>query len=69
MKTLVIGLLLMSMSGFSQESSTKKSQDSGVETIVKKTKKDRKKKVEMCHECGKPEEHCDCEGEEHKKDK
>lgn len=28
-------------------------------------KKSRRKKVQMCHECGKPETECECEGEEH----
>jgi hypothetical protein len=28
-------------------------------------KKSRRKKVEMCQECGKPEPQCECEGEEH----
>ncbi len=28
-------------------------------------KKKRRKKVQMCHECGKPETQCECEGEEH----
>ena len=68
MKMLILGLLLVSMNGFAQESSKTKSPESNVEKIVKKSKPDRKKKVEMCHECGKPEEQCDCKGEEHKKD-
>lgn len=67
MKMLVLGLLFVSISGFAEESTKAKSQESGVESIVKKSKKDRKKKVEMCHECGKPEEQCDCKGDEHKK--
>lgn len=33
-------------------------------------KKTRRKKVEMCHECGKPEPECECEGhgDGHKED-
>lgn len=27
--------------------------------------KSRRKKIQMCHECGKPEPECECEGEEH----
>ncbi len=29
---------------------------------TKTVKKSRRKKVEMCHECGKPETQCECEG-------
>jgi hypothetical protein len=29
---------------------------------TKPGKKSRRKKVEMCHECGKPEPQCECEG-------
>jgi len=29
-------------------------------------KKKRRKKVQMCHECGKPETKCECEGEGHR---
>jgi|APGre2960657468_1045069.scaffolds.fasta_scaffold96761_1 hypothetical protein len=68
MKMFTLVLLLVSMNGYAQESSKTKSPESNVEKIVKKSKHDRKKKVEMCHECGKPEEQCDCKGEEHKKD-
>ena len=46
--------------------------DSGVKQILesKEAKKSikkriRRKKVQMCHECGKPEKKCECEGEEH----
>lgn len=67
MKMFILGLLLVSMNGFTQESTKTKPQESGVEKIVRKSKSDRKKKVEMCHECGKPEEHCGCKGEEHRK--
>lgn len=28
-------------------------------------KRSRRKKVQMCHDCGKAETECDCEGEEH----
>jgi hypothetical protein len=34
-------------------------------TKEKNEKKTRRKKVQMCHECGKPETECECEGEEH----
>lgn len=35
------------------------------ETTQSNKVKKRRKKVHMCHECGKPETECDCEGEEH----
>lgn len=69
MKFIITSFLLFTINGYAQiETSQPKTEDS-VETIVKKVKKDRKRKVEMCHECGKPEEQCDCKGEEHKKSK
>ncbi len=67
MKILLTALVLSSLSAFAHEESAKPKAEESVETIVKKSKKERKKKVEMCHECGKPEVQCDCEGEEHKK--
>lgn len=33
-----------------------------VQKITSETKKTRKKKVEMCSECGKPEPECECHG-------
>lgn len=35
----------------------------GVESMVKESKSSRRKKVEMCHDCGKPEVNCDCPDE------
>lgn len=40
--------------------------ENAVQKITSETKKARKKKVEMCSECGKPESECDCPG--HKKE-
>ncbi len=68
MKFLLTFALLTSVSVFAQtptDSTETKTQP--VENMVKEAKKDRKKKVEMCHDCGKPEAQCDCKGEEHKK--
>ncbi|RYZ93093.1 MAG: hypothetical protein EOP06_02180 [Proteobacteria bacterium] len=47
---------------------TKTGADSAVSAMTCKEKKTRKKKVEMCAECGKPESECECEtkGTEHK---
>lgn len=67
MKSLFLIAVLFSFSGYAQETTTKEKKETSVESMVKSSKKDRKKKVEMCHECGKPEVNCDCKGEEHKK--
>lgn len=39
-----------------------------VEGMVKESKTSRRKKVEMCHDCGKPEVNCDCPEEMKKKE-
>ena len=39
-----------------------------VQGIVKEAKSSRRKKVEMCHDCGKPEVNCDCPEELKKKE-
>lgn len=67
MKFLIAGVLLFSIGGYAHDENPKPKAEGSVETIVKEVKKGRKKKAEMCHECGKPEEKCDCEGEEHRK--
>lgn len=65
---LLIFLTLLSISFADEVKSSKKEAKSSVQEIVKEGKSSRKKKVEMCHDCGKPESQCDCEGEDHKKD-
>lgn len=68
MKLFLVLTLMISMSAFGQTSTDKiEKKDQAVENVLKPTKKDRSKKVEMCHDCGKPESQCDCEGEEHDK--
>lgn len=57
MKFLALVLLMTSFSTFAQAETPK---TKGVESIVKEAKRDRSKKVEMCHDCGKPESECDC---------
>lgn len=69
MRILLSALMLVSLSSFAQTEASKPKSQGAMETMVKKVKKERKRKVEMCHECGKPEEQCDCKGEDHKKDK
>ncbi|MBD66238.1 MAG: hypothetical protein CME62_13590 [Halobacteriovoraceae bacterium] len=46
-----------------QESNTKTMKPT--EAKENQTKPRRRKKVMMCHECGKPEVECECEGEGH----
>lgn len=69
MKMILLIVLTVSSISFADEvKSSKKETKSSVQEIVKEGKSSRKKKVEMCHDCGKPESQCDCEGEDHKKD-
>ncbi len=70
MKFLFIVFFLVFTSAYADEIKSEQTTEKGknVESVLKDSKKDRKKKVEMCHDCGKPEVNCDCEGEEHKKD-
>ncbi|MGE3611431.1 MAG: hypothetical protein AB7I27_17695 [Bacteriovoracaceae bacterium] len=70
MKFLLIVFFLVFTSAKADEIKSEQTNEQGknVQSVLKDAKKDRKKKVEMCHDCGKPEVNCDCEGEEHKKD-
>lgn len=69
MKMILLIVLTLSSISFADEvKSSKKETKSSVQEIVKEGKSSRKKKVEMCHDCGKPESQCDCEDEDHKKD-
>lgn len=47
----------------------KNHKQTAVEGMVKEAKSSRRKKVEMCHDCGKPEVNCDCPEELKKKEK
>lgn len=51
-------------SSFAQESTSQNPDKAtkAVEAVTGKDKKARKKKVEMCAECGKPESECECHG-------
>ncbi len=71
MKSLKIGFiaaaLLFTVGVFAEE--IKSSKPAAQEqTVLPKEKKSRKKKVEMCAECGKPESECECDHEK-KEDK
>lgn len=68
MKSLLLCVLFISSATYANNERKKTHPEPHkVENMVKEAKKERKKKVEMCHDCGKPESQCDCEGEEHKK--
>lgn len=63
MKSFLILTLCLSISAFADEHDHKDHKDhkhSNVEGMVKEAKSSRRKKVEMCHDCGKPEVNCDC---------
>ncbi len=60
---LFLGTLMCSQNSFAQEDIdsvlNKKEENQSTE------KKSRRKKIQMCHECGKPETECECKGEGH----
>jgi CDGSH-type Zn-finger protein len=68
-KVLLLAALFTSFytfKGWSENNSTKIAN----KKEVKKSTKKRRKKVEMCQECGKPEHDCECDGHhEEKNDK
>ena len=55
----VVSCLLMSLM-FCSVAIAEEAKPKNVEGIVKEAKSGRRKKVEMCHDCGKPEVNCDC---------
>ena len=61
--TVFLGCLMFSLPTFADANiDNMMSKKEASQTTKKKT---RRKKVQMCHECGKPETECECEGEEH----
>lgn len=60
MTTLMFGCLIFTSTSFAN--STVKDIIKPTEEIKPAKKRSRRKKVEMCHECGKPETKCECEG-------
>lgn len=74
MKTLTIAFVAVFAFGataFGEEnkSTPTQSADKAVQTITGTEKTKRKKKVEMCGECGKPEAECECKGHKDEKKK
>lgn len=72
-KIIVCASLFISLSAVADEKHEehkdhKGHKHSNVESIVKEGKSSRRKKVEMCHDCGKPEVNCDCPEEVKKKE-
>lgn len=61
--SLMFGCFMFSGNSFAEDELNKviekKEQNQSTE------KKSRRKKVQMCNECGKPELECECEGEDH----
>lgn len=73
LKIISVASLLVSLSAFADEDHAdhkdhKGHKHSNVESMVKEGKSSRRKKVEMCHDCGKPEVNCDCPEEVKKKE-
>lgn len=63
MKSLALIVVLTLTSAYANEvKTTQKVEKGNVQNVLKEARKERKKKVEMCHDCGKPEVNCDCEG-------
>jgi hypothetical protein len=68
MKLLLIVLVIFSGSAFSNEkkfssnAAKENGKENAIQKIVKEGKKERRKRVQMCHDCGKPEPECTCEG-------
>lgn len=67
MKFVMMMALIISTPIFANEKDSTRNESKTVQEIVKEGKSSRKKKVEICHDCGKPESKCDCEGDEHRK--
>ncbi len=64
----VAALFAIGASSSAQEAKTEPT-EKAVKVLTGTEKKSRKKKVEMCAECGKPETECDCDGhKDHTKD-
>ena len=62
-KLIIVMSLCLSVSAYADEHDHKDHKDhkpSTVEGMVKTSKSSRRPKVEMCHDCGKPEVNCDC---------
>lgn len=60
-------VLLSANLAWAQDSKIEASKSENVvQKITGQEKKTRKKKVEMCAECGKPESECECHGHEKK---
>lgn len=60
---LVIGFTLLTSNASAHKHENEVSSENQSKQSTEK--RSRRKKVQMCHECGKPETQCECEGEEH----
>lgn len=66
MKTLITCLAAFALAGPAFAEDLKSSKEQPAQTLTEGAKKSRKKKVEMCAECGKPESECECHGQKKK---
>lgn len=66
--SLVVSLSVFADEDHADHKNHKGHKHSSVESMVKEGKSTRRKKVEMCHDCGKPEVNCDCPHEVKKKE-
>ena len=66
-----VTVFAMSLSAFGEEnkSTTVQETEKTAKTLISPEKSKRKKKVEMCAECGKPEAECECKGHKDEKKK
>lgn len=62
-------VLLSANLAWAQDKKTEAPKKDSVQNIMGQEKKTRKKKVEMCSECGKPESECECHGHDKKEHK
>lgn len=68
--SMAVAVLLSANLAWSQEGQAQAPQnENAIQKITSDTKRTRKKKVEMCSECGKPEPECDCPGHGKNEDK
>lgn len=63
-KLLVISLFSICAVSFADDTHSRTTPDA---TTKSAAKSGRKKRELMCKDCGKPEKHCECKGEEHRK--
>ncbi len=67
---IAVALLFLTNFAWAQEDKTQlRKGENAIQKITTEAKKTRKKKVEMCPECGKPESECECHGKDKREHK